>query len=262
MLNFRITSVLTLTFLLGLVTLEAQTPSDALEEFKLGAYLQLGMQQSTVPASDVYFGYVDESPSRDNIQRNFAIRKSSMGVAFRLGAYVDWKKARFLLGYDGVFSSVSVNGFEFGMGYKLLDKEKFKLVPMLTMLAGQSSIKLGDIDNNDVYIQVNDVKFYSETALVRLKSNFFTFRPGVQLAVPLTHKISITGGLNYNLVLSNGKQTSLNFSGEDESGQSVNEDEVITANNVDLWINGSQQVGPLARPRGLGLVVGVLVELR
>ncbi len=199
----------------------------------------LNLQPLNVDESSVDFRYVDESPSMDNIQSYFSLNSRKRSFGLNLGVEADLSN-RLLAGLslDLVRSSeASLFGVDLGIGYPM-GKNNFFFIPRAALTLGTGSVKLGDINNNDVYIQVNDTKFYSQTVATRYKRGFLGGKFGAGIAVGVTPNVDLTLNAGYKLAIATSEN--LTFTGKDQEDQSQTELEPLSQNNIYLNINGVQ----------------------
>lgn len=181
--------------------------------------------------------YVDESPSRDNIYTDF---KQSGNIAIQLNLRLQDnnvnKKGHVF--FDGQLYFGALNGGTLGLGifYANYDKRKFRIVPELSGMMGYCSKKIGVMENNDIYIQVNKTKFKDYTNVDVSLANFYIgLKPGINLTFPVGVKSEFGVGVNYQL---SAKSGSVNFSGVDNSGTAVSDSEGLKESNVGFYVAG------------------------
>lgn len=223
--------------------------------------LNLGMTPSTTSPGDLYFSYVDESPSQDNLQSERTIEQSKR--AFTIGGTIGFKlesNAYFRFGLEGMLGKISGFEFNFGGGYEVYNNDKFNIKPLLMFSYGSAGLKLGDIYQNDVYIEVNRTQFYSESVAVRLDRTHFIAHPEVEFGMPVSSSTEITLNVGYQIPLSI-KTSKLIFSGQDENGQDVTAKESIFASNVYLSLNGHQIRSNFIGVSGLAIRAGIKFNL-
>ena len=203
----------------------------------LSVFLNVGARPFKLASSDIYFRYVDESPSMDNMVADIDLKESLFSTSFQLGAQYEMPQGIFfkllLDGYLGQTKGLSAN---LGIGYSI-GKKKFHFRPQVQFSYGGHGLKLGDLFQNDVYIEVNGTQFYSESVAVKLKSRHFVFTPQVEIVFDVADNFEILAGGGYNVAISDGNPF-LQFSGDDRGEESVSETESISVSNVFLRYNG------------------------
>lgn len=187
----------------------------------------------------VYFWYVDESPSRDNISAEI-LQKGRLalfvtGRAESEDNYSGFNLFGELQGYVG-----SMNGLSASLGavYKNNYDKKINFRPELGCVLGYCSKPIGIIENNDIYIQVNQTKFQDYTNVrTSLRSVYFGIKPGLNIMIGGGDNYQIGVGVSYQLAVKFGY---INFSGVDDNGNSVSDTENLTESNVGFYVDGEQ----------------------
>ena len=64
-----------------------------------------------------------------------------------------------------------------------------------------TSVELGDIYQNSVYIQVNDTKFYSRSVGIRVSSPSLSLRPQVAFVLPVLDNYEVRLGMGYLVLI-------------------------------------------------------------
>ncbi len=217
----------------------------------------LGVRPLTHEDLDIYFRYVDESPSRDNITEEFKLKANSIVVPIRIGVgykasnqYFGSISAEFSLARPSTIWQVNAG--------RSLKYKNFTINPSLCFEYGTGGVKLGDIKNNDVYIQVNNVQFYSNTASVSVKNSFMSLRPTLGLSFPLGDEkhFYLYGDLSYNLILHTGSSY-LYFDGKDKDGNGIGESETLSAPNVFLMVNSKRVENTFVKYNGIAFNIGI-----
>lgn len=194
--------------------------------------------------------YVDESPSHDNIYRdieqignlsiNLGIRFSDNETSKALKPFIEGQ------GYFGSINGISLNG---GFFYSSANSKNFKVQPELGLVLGYCSKGVGDIQNNDVYIQVNNTRFQDYTNVsVALRNAYIGLKPGLNILFNLGNDQELGFGVNYQVSYKAGFVA---FRGLDDNGTSVSETEYLSAENVWFTANGSRTDDNPYSPDGL-----------
>lgn len=165
--------------------------------------LSIGVKQMKIEKKSIDFWYVDESPSRDNISKHIELKGSySIDLGFRFTG----RKARILnWAFEGHGYFGSLGGLDLGLGTIFTSKNKdksFRFEPELMLIGGYCQKGIGEIQNNDIYIQVNDIKFKDHTNVsVKLQNYYFGFKPGLSMSFKLKNgrHLGIRGSYQYSL---------------------------------------------------------------
>jgi len=221
-----------------------------------GISLNAGFTPTTTVPGTINFYYVDESPSQDNLQSEVIIDDNKRG--FTLSATADYKMASNIylrLGVEGLFGKVRGIELNLGGGYEVYNNEKFFIRPLLMFSTGDAGIKLGDIYQNDVYIEVNGTKFYSESVSVKLRRSHLLVHPEMEFGFIANEAIEIFANVGYQFPI-NIKGSFLVFDGKNQSNENTTAKESIKANNVGLYLNNEQITSNYIGVTGLAFRVG------
>ena len=194
--------------------------------------------------------YVDESPSRDNLNSTVTVEgNQAYLLGFRYQNNGDNATFRFLIDGQGFFGSINGLSLALGGGLRLNDKGGFIIKPEISGVFGYGAKGIGTIQNNDIYIQVNDTKFQDYTNVKVAVENYFVgVKPGISFGFRTGHKSEIGVGVYYQISWKSG---SITFSGKDDSGQSASDSEKLTEQNVVFSVNGSNTDKVPFNPDGL-----------
>ena len=190
-----------------------QNIGTAIDYFWLnGAYLKLGYRRWNVFADEVYFHFIDDSPSQDNIENTIKLNKG--GVTIDLGLEWNLRKNDFIFGYKGYGGKVHGGMVNFGYAFRIIDADKWMLRAGASFDWAWANINLGRIENNGLYIQINQQQFYDESISVRLKKNYTMFSPKLTADFPaVMEDIFLRFSLGYNLQLTSSSNETLYFTG-------------------------------------------------
>jgi len=199
--------------------------------------------------------YVDESPSMDNIYTDF---KQSGNIAFQAclrfqDVNLD-KPIHFfgeLQGYLGGLNGISIEG---GISYaNYTSTGKVRIQPEIGVILGYCTKGIGSIENNDIYIQVNNTKFKDYTSVnVALSNNYFGIKPGLSLVTKIGSGNELGAGINYQISAKSGR---VSFSGSDDGGNAVRDFENLKASNVGFYVDGEKTDQIPFNPDGLEIKV-------
>ena len=237
----------------------AQTTTPSTNKY-FGIFLTGGRAPYLVTDHHIDFAYVDESPSRDNLQSSIDIEAQKQSTTLGVGLEYHSPKRFFVkAGFSGAIGQVRSSFLDIGMGYDLFGNEKVALRGGASMSFGAARIALGDVENNDLYIQVNTTKFYSESVSVDLSPRISLLRPEITF-VTKKGRTRFMALLGYNLPTEE-KKAVLYFDGKDENDKQVSASESLNANNVYLEMDGKKIKDSFIKQGGLVLNVGLLFTL-
>ncbi len=209
-----------------------------------------GVKQIGAESNKMTLWYVDESPSRDNIYKDIdPIGKYALNLNVRWTDNTTDKPFRLFLegqGYVGGIMGLAFNG---GYAYCGTSKGKIRIQPEIGAVLGYCSKGLGEIENNDVYIQVNNTKFQDYTNVsVALRNAYIGLKPGISFVFPAGVEREIGLGVNYQISYKVGF---LSFNGTDQDGNQASEIEYLTAKNVGFYVDGYRTDKNPYNPDGL-----------
>lgn len=197
-------------------------------------YLYGGYRRFNLKGEQIDFSFIDDSPSMDNVTNSIELNNG----AILLGGGFEWKYQYFdlMVGVHGFLGKVRGVGFVPGVGYRILEKPKYILRPGAFLSIGRATVKLGDIENNDLFIQINEQQYFGESVSVKLRKSITTFQPHLALDL-IERKARILIG--YNLTLASGSERLL-FSG-DVDGEDVEEEKKLEGSGSVFLVDGQSQ---------------------
>ena len=208
-----------------------------------------GVKLIGAEANTITLSYIDESPSRDNIYKDIdPIGKYAVNLNVRWTDDTD-KPLRLFLegqGYVGGIMGLAFNG---GYAYCGTSQGKVRIQPEIGVVLGYCSKGLGMIENNDVYIQVNNTKFQDNTNVsVALRNAYIGLKPGISFVFPAGVEREIGLGINYQISYKAGF---LSFSGSGQDGVQASDIEYLSENNVGFYVEGYRTDKNPYNPDGL-----------
>lgn len=182
--------------------------------------------------------FVDDSPSRDNLSVNV---KQKGNIAYQLNLRMQDnnldKKFHFFVEGQGYYGSINGLALNMGFFYGGKNQGKIKIQPEISGVLGYSSKSLGVIENNDVYIQVNNTKFENYTNVsASLRNIYFGIKPGISFVFKAGSDKEIGFGVNYQL--SAKLSGEIAFSGTDADGNAASDSKKLTDSNVGFYVDG------------------------
>jgi len=196
-----------------------------------------GVKLINSESSSTTLMYVDESPSRDNIYKDIdPIGNLAINVNVRWQDDSPDKDFRLFLEGQGYLGSI--NGLAFNAGYIYSGKSqgKVRIQPEMSAILGYCSKGVGIIENNDVYIQVNETQFQNYTDVsVALRNAYLGIKPGLSFVFKTGANSEFGLGVNYQLSVKAGF---VSFSGTGQDGNSASNFEFLSESNVGFYVNG------------------------
>ncbi len=213
-------------------------------------YIGMGLRPFKFNQQDVQFSYTDESPSKDYIYNEFRIKERSRALTLH-GGFEYKYPSNWLWRINGevYFGRARGGGGEFAIGYHVEAMPGLSIRPALGLGFSQSTVTLGDIEQNALYIQVNDTKFYSESVRVSVSTPSLSLRPEVVISKELSNDFDLRLGMGYHINIAR-LGTYLQFSGDDEIGNSVSDSKQLDEINGYLAVNYDQLEKSFARSSG------------
>lgn len=193
-----------------------------------------GIAPLTVKETNIDFAYVDESPSKDNLQTLINLEKASFGGVGQIG--FEWETDKRWLTHAqfqfGRSSQAGLSGFVFGIGKSFGKRGQFITGVDLTL--GSAYVKLGELVQNSKFIQVNGTRFDSKTVPIKFRNYFAALTPQIAYNVTLSDNLTLrfTGGYSYSL----HTKSVLQFKGRDAENKKVKDKEKLSAPNVNFRI--------------------------
>ncbi|WP_448961567.1 OmpA family protein [Larkinella arboricola] len=202
--------------------------------------LNAGVVPLTVKNASVILNYVDESPSKDNLRSDIALKKAQFGIGGQVG--FEWETDRQWLTrvqfQFGRSEQAGLSALLVGLGKAFGPKSQ--LITSLDLTLGNAYLKMGEVFNNDEFIRVNRTEFYSDEAPVKFRNYFAAFTPQVSynMAVSNNFTLRLTGGYSYSFQT----KSVLQFKGENVDGKRAKDSEKLSAPNVDFRVNGKRVI--------------------
>jgi hypothetical protein len=222
-------------------------------------YGVLGVRRMKVDDHLIYLRFVDDSPSKDNIATYVSLEPANTAINLGLGANVPLAENWVIHGeFAFVFGGVRGFNLDLGAGY-IVEKGNFTIIPTLDLSIISASKHLGDIYNNDLFIQFDEVKMYSSIAKVYYENYTTTLKPTIQcyLSDVLPNNLQLFASLGYNLKI--GASTgSLRFTGFDIDDEAVTGYKSLNSNNVkEFEVDGFESRKSIFKANGILLNIGI-----
>jgi outer membrane protein OmpA-like peptidoglycan-associated protein len=205
---------------------------------RVSAFVDLGVVPLNVKKSDIDFTYIDESPSRDNMRTQINLEPRYIAYGGQIG--LEWETDRTITWRTyyqyAVNSEGSTKAFGVGLG-KIIGKRANTRIGA-DLQFGSASVKLGNLQQNDEFIQVNESRFYSDYVKMRYRNYFVAINPYVSFERPLANGLSLRLKIGAGAGLHT--KSNVTFKGQDAANKKVKGKEKLTANNVSFILDGEK----------------------
>ena len=219
-----------------------------------------GIAPLSIKQTNIDFAYVDESPSRDNLQSVIQLDQKRFAGVGQIG--FEWETSKHWLTHVqyqfGIASGAGFSGFVIGAGKTFGRRSQW--VTALDLTLGSAYVKMGELVQNSVYIQVNGTRFDSKIVPVRFRNYYAAFTPQIAYNIFLNENMTLrlTGGYSYSF----HTNSLLQFTGKNADGKSVKDSEKLSAPNVTFKIDNARVTDAnLFDVRGAYATVGFLYHL-
>lgn len=185
----------------------------------------------------------DESPSGDTFSATVDIQDQKQAAFFRIGLSGEniAKHRAWNINFDFGFGKEEVSKFEASFDYGfLIGKDRIRFAPQLSLIGGASNIYLGEMHQNDLFIDIGDTRFYSETVDLKYKNTFVGGGPKLQVAISLAKNLDLKLHGSYVYGFSLGEK--IKFTGSDKEDDSATEIRKLPHALVHYNINNSDDV--------------------
>lgn len=223
--------------------------------FLSGLYGMVGMRTWWLSGKTIDFAFVDDSPSMDNVTNRLDLPRISPTLDIGLEWSTDALPMDFFAGINGHLGKIRGLNFSVGAGYRIINTEKMILRPGLSFMTGSGTVKLGTIENNSLYIQINDQKYYGESVSVKLRKSVNVFQPHVVVDFP---KYYLRGQFGVNIQSINSKNQLL-FTG-DVDGEDVTERKNLASSGSTFKVDGQSQSKLPVNFSGVYLAIGFIIR--
>ena len=194
--------------------------------------------------------YVDESPSRDNIYTTVQpIGNQALNLSLRWQDDTPEIPLRLFMELQGYVGDINGLAFNGGFLYSGSKQGKVRIQPELSVVLGYCSKGIGEMQNNDVYIQVNETRFKDyDNVSVALRNAYLGVKPGLSIVFNTGPSSEFGIGINYQVSI---KASFVSFSGIGQDGNSVSDYEFLSEDNVGFFVdNVKTDINPY-NPDGL-----------
>jgi len=186
---------------------------------RLGLVIGGGQMPLNLSRGNIQTFIIDDSPSMDQFSSNVFIESDNDISFLRLGFIGDNSDVNRTYGifFDIGLGTQGVSKFEFEYNYGWqIGKGWFRLSPQLGFVAGNSNIQLGEMLQNDLFIEIGDTQFFSDAVKVSYRNLYIgaSGRMNVNLSLGKKFGLSLYGGYTRGFSLSER----IKFKGDDEEG--------------------------------------------
>lgn len=214
---------------------------------------------NTTPGT-ILTSFIDNSPSMDNLSTTTIVEdqynRVGFFLAFNFGKY---KGLSHSVAFDVSLGKHQGGLFHYSLGYSLpmeVGENQLIIRPAMNVGFANYGFDVGDLQNNDVYIQIEETKYYDSSLELHLKSQTFIYGPALDFHFILKDKFKIFANVAYDIASSNSNPT-LEFappsSSDNENTSSLN----IDGNNPQVTYNNEKITSLPYEASGLRFSVGV-----
>ncbi|HRF82404.1 MAG TPA: hypothetical protein PL070_20240 [Flavobacteriales bacterium] len=167
----------------------------------------------------VFVSYIDQSPSRDELNQVLDIPGLKTLAAYQI--FVEGEYAGFFLnaGVDGFVGKFRAAAPFIGIGYTPFKLGGWDVRASARLTYGSGTYILGDVVNNSVYFQIKDVKIYDPYLRMNYKDRYVGVIPTLGIEKNLTEHLVMHASAN--LFVTVRHHTRVEFYGHDGSGGKV-----------------------------------------
>jgi hypothetical protein len=184
--------------------------------------------------SHLLFWYVDDSPSHDNIFTELNWTGNRTNIELGGTAEMNGSDRLNFMGSIRIYFP-QVFGYDLGIGGNypigIGESKNTHLIPQVSVGYGSMSKPIGTIRNNDVYIQVNDIKFDDNKDVEAKLKDYYTFlKPEIILSFKLNEFHDMQISLAYTFASSSpeiGFTGPVNGKSNDEASEEFTDDNVL-----------------------------------
>jgi hypothetical protein len=226
--------------------------------------LKLGAEQVAANYQNIYFEYIDESPSQDRIIEDFAISKAYLPITISPYLAIETKtielELQFKLGLESEFRTL---GTYIAVTKNFGDTKKGAFGIGSQLGIGRSKVYLGDIYQNDLFIEINGNRYYEKSLSVNYYEQQLTVKPYIryQKLLDARFPLTISAGYQYPFMSLKGKVI---FKGEDPNQEDGQFEELVSLNrrNIALYTDGVQRKKGVFSQQGLFFNLGIGFPLK
>ncbi|WP_367390099.1 hypothetical protein [Lewinella sp. LCG006] len=226
-------------------------------------FLGFGPRYLNTDPGTIETTFMDDSPSMDTFNSTFEVKDGyaqfAMNIGYKAGRYRGTSHDYLL---DVTFGKNYTAKFAYSWGWNFLTKLKgkdFVIRPAIQGILGGSGFRIGKIQNNASYIQINEKKYYEEELNIHLQGSSLTFAPRIDFTYIFANRWDFFLKAAYDVPAGNSNPM-LQFSVPDKiSTDDTPTDSFVSIDNENLTItyNGEPLVSLPYTTGGLRVTFGV-----
>lgn len=196
------------------------------KDFNLWLNIGAGPRLLDTDPGMISMDFVDDSPSRDNLQSTVEVEDlyKRVGLNFEIGYAHPFNLSHALavdlaVGKPGMW----LFGYTLGFNQKFKIGKDSKLIvrPAAAAMLGGINFNLGKIQNNSAYIQIGNAQYFDNELNVSLLQDIFVYGPQLGLFYIFPNEIGINCTIDYDFNRERGLPV-LNFTSTDRLNESDN----------------------------------------
>lgn len=225
--------------------------------------IKVGAEQVTANHKYLYFEFVDESPSQDFIVENFTIPNAYTPITITPYYSIETDEIEVEIEVKlGLGGELRTLGTYLGATKYFGNQEKSSFGIGGSVGLGRSKVDLGDIFQNDTFIQINGSKYYGTSLSVGYLEQQLTLKPHVRYKYKISGKYPLlaTLGYQYPPLSFNGK---VEFRGSDTSADDTQFVETVSLKekNIAFFTDNMQRKKKLFNQQGIFFNIGIALPL-
>lgn len=221
-------------------------------------YLGAGPRTLDAEAGSIEFNFVDNSLSMDMLQSTTLVEDNYNNVGIQFGFM--WGRYKGL-SYDLNFDFSKNTFFEFSVGYSFTVAKgynTFSVRPGINVGFGNYGFDLGNLENNAIYIRIDQTDFYGDFLKTRLTSANGNWGPRLDLFANLGEHFGIIAKINYDITIP-GDDLKINFIDPDTEDPVTFSPIILKSDttNPDVKFNGEKLTSLPFDTAGLRVSLGI-----
>jgi len=228
--------------------------------------INIGVSNVTSNISNIYFAFVDESPSQDRIETQFGVENKynpimvspfysstfdnnvEFNIKLDVGFSTDLRVFGSHLGLLKKFEVIEGSGLDIGIGADL-------------SLSG-AKVYLGNIHQNDLYIRINGEDFYGSFLRTHYKERQVSINPQLRVSKVINENFSILCNAGYRVPFLSFNGNVI-FQGTDTDIENGSYAQTVSLRNqnIALYVDGEEKNKNLFTQKGLFAEIGISFNL-